>query len=80
MALDKDNILQQLAEIIAEETGIRPEDITPTKSFADDLDIDSLSIMTIFTLAEDAFGVEIPDDAVKDLATVQDAVDLIANA
>jgi acyl carrier protein len=80
MALDKNEVLTGLIEIIVDETGIDPAGIDPSKSFTDDLDIDSLSMMTIVTLAEDKFEVEIPDDAVKSLETVGDAVDFIAGA
>jgi acyl carrier protein len=80
VALDKNEVLEGLIEIIVDETGLDPAEISPDQSFTDDLDIDSLSMMTIVTLAEDKFGVEIPDDSVKNLGTVQDAVDFIANA
>ncbi|MDR2453885.1 MAG: acyl carrier protein [Bifidobacteriaceae bacterium] len=80
MALNPDEILEGLAEIVAEEGELDAAQVTPGKSFADDLLIDSLTMMTIVTLAEDKFEVEIPDAAVKDLATVQDAVDFIAAA
>jgi acyl carrier protein len=72
--------LAGLAEIVTEETGIPAEDVTPDKSFSDDLDIDSLSMMTILTIAEDKFSVRIPDETVKNLATVGDAVQFIVNA
>jgi acyl carrier protein len=80
MALNPSEVLDGLTEIIAEESGLDAADIEPGKSFADDLLVDSLTMMTIVTLAEDKFGVEIPDDEVKNLATVQDAVDFIAAA
>ncbi|MDR3202426.1 MAG: acyl carrier protein, partial [Bifidobacteriaceae bacterium] len=73
-------VLAGLAEIVTEETGIPAEDVTPDKSFSDDLDIDSLSMMTILTIAEDKFSVRIPDETVKNLATVGDAVQFIVNA
>ena len=44
------------------------------------LDIDSLSMMTIVTLAEEKFSVRIPDEEVKNLTTVGDAVSYIAGA
>ncbi|MDR3360366.1 MAG: acyl carrier protein [Bifidobacteriaceae bacterium] len=78
MAQDAQEVLDGLTEIVAEETGLEVAEIAADKSFSDDLGIDSLSMMTIVTLAEDKFGVEIPDEQVKDLATVQDAVDFIA--
>ena len=50
------------------------------KSFTDDLDIDSISMMTIVVNAEEKFDVKIPDEEVKNLQTVGDAVDFIVNA
>jgi len=78
--MDKQSILSGLAEIVNEETGLDPAVILPEKTFADDLDIDSLSMMTIVVNAEERFGVRIPDEDVKGLKTVQDAVDYIAEA
>ena len=71
-------ILTGLADIVNEETGLPTDDVTSEKSFTDDLDIDSLSMMTIVVNAEEKFGVRIPDDDVKDLKTVGDAVSYIA--
>ena len=48
----------------------RRDQVEPDKSFTDDLDIDSLSMMTIVVNAEEKFGVRIPDDEVKNLNTV----------
>ena len=48
------------------------------KSFTDDLDIDSLSMVEVVVAAEEKFGVKIPDDDVKNLKTVGDAVAYIA--
>ena len=54
--------------------------MTPEKTFVDDLDIDSLSMVEIAVAAQDKFGVEIPDDQLKDLKTVQDVVDYVRRA
>lgn len=80
MALSAQEVLAGLAEIINEETGLPVENVELDKSFTDDLDIDSLSMMTIVTLAEEKFEVRIPDEAVKDLVTVGDAVTFIEKA
>lgn len=74
----KDEILAGLAEIVNEETGLETEAVQLEKSFTEDLDIDSLSMMTIVVNAEDKFGVRIPDDEVKNLTHVKDAVSYIA--
>jgi acyl carrier protein len=80
MANTDQEILEGLAEIVAEETGLDTADVLLEKSFTDDLDIDSLSMMTIVTHAEDKFEVRIPDEEVKNLSTVGDAVSFIKGA
>jgi acyl carrier protein len=80
MALSEQEILSGLAEIINEETGLAADAVQLDKSFTDDLDIDSLSMMTIVVNAEEKFGVRIPDDDVKNLKAVGDAVSYIQSA
>jgi acyl carrier protein len=69
-----------LAEIVNEVAGIPAEDIQLDKSFTDDLDVDSLSMVEVVVAAEEKFGVKIPDDEVKNLKTVGDAVNYIVKA
>ena len=71
-------ILAGLGEIVEEIAGVPADEVTPNKSFVDDLDIDSLSMVEIAVAAQDKFGVEIPDDRLKDLTTVQDVVNYVA--
>jgi acyl carrier protein len=73
-------ILAGLGEIIEEITGVPASDVQPGKTFVDDLEIDSLSMVEILVAAEERFGVRIPDDTVRDLRTVQDAVTYIEKA
>jgi len=78
---DKDEVLAGLAEIVNEIAGIPVEDVELDKSFTDDLDVDSLSMVEVVVAAEERFGAKIPDDEVKNLKTVGDAVDfIVANA
>jgi acyl carrier protein len=76
----KEEILTGLAEIVNEETGLETETVQLDKSFTEDLDIDSISMMTIVVNAEEKFDVTIPDEEVKNLKTVEDAVNFIDNA
>ena len=76
----KEEILTGLAEIVNEETGLETEAVQLDKSFTEDLDIDSISMMTIVVNAEEKFDVTIPDEEVKNLKTVEDAVNFIDNA
>ncbi|GAA1384689.1 MULTISPECIES: acyl carrier protein [Kitasatospora] len=73
----KDEVLEGLAEIVNEIAGIPTEDVELDKSFTDDLDVDSLSMVEVVVAAEERFDVKIPDDEVKNLKTVGDAVDYI---
>ena len=80
MANTEAEVLAGLAEIVNEETGLAVDAVEPQKSFTDDLDIDSISMMTIVVEAESKFDVKIPDEEVKNLKTVGDAVDYIEKA
>ena len=77
MAATQDQIVVGLAEIVNEIAGIPVEDVELGKSFTDDLDVDSLSMVEVVVAAEEKFGVTIPDDEVKNLKTVGDTVAFI---
>ena len=77
MANSEQEILAGLAEIVSEETGLPTDSVLPEKSFTDDLDIDSLSMMTIVTLAEEKFDVRIPDDEIDTCTSVGEAMALL---
>lgn len=76
--LNEQEILEGLAEIVEEVAGVPVDEVTSEKSFVDDLDIDSLSMVEIAVQAEDRFGVKIPDDELANLKTVGDAVSYVS--
>lgn len=78
MQVTNEEILRGLAEIVNEVAGVETSEITPEKSFVDELDIDSLSMVEIAVQVEDRFGVKVPDDVLANLKTVGDAVDYVA--
>jgi acyl carrier protein len=80
MAMTEQQILEGLGEIIDEIAGVPADEVTPSKSFVDDLDIDSLSMVEIAVAAQDKFNVEIPDGELKNLKTVQDVIDYVQRA
>src|SRR5690242_10784927 len=77
VATTQEEIIAGIAEIIEEVTGIEPSEVTPEKSFVDDLDIDSLSMVEIAVQTEDKYGVKIPDEDLAGLRTVGDVVSYI---
>ena len=72
-----DTILQELAQILEEVADVKPEDVTPDKSFVDDLDVDSLSMVEVAMAVEEKFNAKIPDEELSELKTVGDAVTYI---
>ncbi|MDY6304631.1 MAG: acyl carrier protein [Oribacterium sp.] len=72
---------EKLKAIIAREiSSVKEEDIKPESRFIDDLGMDSLDVAQIVLSIEDEFGIEVPDDAIEHLETIQQAVDAIKQA
>jgi acyl carrier protein len=65
---------------VNEIAGVAEADIELEKSFVDDLDVDSLSMVEISMAAEEKFGISIPDSELKNLKTVADVVNFVKAA
>lgn len=68
---------EKIRKIIAEEMNLNVEDVKSESRFVEDLAADSLDVIQIVLKLEEEFDIEIPDDAVEQISTVQDAVDQI---
>ena len=75
-----EQIVSDLAVILNEVAGVDQSKVSADKSFLDDLEVDALSMVEVVMAAEDKFGVKIPDEEVKNLRTVGDAVAFIKKA
>jgi acyl carrier protein len=67
----------KVKEIIAKQLGVDPSEVTPEKSFVEDLGADSLDTVELVMAFEEAFGVEIPDEDAEKITKVQDAIEYI---
>jgi len=67
----------KVKSIIVEQLGVKPEEITPTASFIDDLGADSLDTVELVMALEEEFSVEIPDEDAEKLTTVGMAIKYI---
>ncbi|MEV6102240.1 meromycolate extension acyl carrier protein AcpM [Nocardia sp. NPDC051981] len=74
MATTQEEIVAGIAEIVEEVTGIEAAEVAIEKSFVEDLDIDSLSLVEIAVQLEDKYSVKVPDEDLASLRTVGDAV------
>ncbi|MFH1398196.1 MAG: acyl carrier protein [Candidatus Omnitrophota bacterium] len=68
---------EKVKSIIAEQLGVKPEEVTPTASFIDDLGADSLDTVELVMAFEEEFGIEIPDEDAEKITSVGDAVKYI---
>ena len=68
---------ERVKAIIAEQLGVKSEEVTPQASFVDDLGADSLDTVELVMALEEEFGIEIPDEDAEKMATVGDAIKYI---
>lgn len=73
----QEEIFAKVKKIVAEQLEIEPEKVTPEANFANDLNADSLDTVELVMALEEAFDVEIPDEAAEKITTVQAVVDYI---
>ena len=71
------SIEQRVKDIIVEQLGVNPEQVTPTASFIEDLGADSLDIVELVMAFEEEFSVEVPDEDAEKLQTVGDVIKYI---
>ncbi len=68
---------EKVKSIIAEQLGVKVEEIKPESSFVDDLGADSLDTVELVMALEEEFGIEIPDEDAEKMTTVGDALKYI---
>ena len=71
-------IFEKVQSILAEQLAIDPGEIKPTSNLRNDLKADSLDVVQLVMCVEEAFVIEVEDDAVNAIATVRDVVDYVA--
>ena len=71
------SIEQQVKAIVAEQKGVKEEEVTNDASFVDDLGADSLDTVELVMSLEEEFETEIPDEDAEKITTVQQAIDYI---
>jgi len=68
---------QRVKDIIVEQLGVKPEQVTPEAKFVEDLGADSLDTVELIMALEEEFGVEVPDEQAEKLLTVGDVTKYI---
>src|SRR5688500_4054942 len=71
------SIEEKVKDIIVEQLGVNPEQVTPSASFIEDLGADSLDTVELVMAFEEEFSVEVPDEDAEKLQAVGDVVKYI---
>jgi acyl carrier protein len=71
------DVADKVKEIIVEQLGVTPEQVTPEASFIEDLGADSLDTVELVMALEEEFDVQIPDEEAEKITTVQQAIDYV---
>lgn len=74
------SIEEKVKDIIVEQLGVNPEQVTPSASFIEDLGADSLDTVELVMELEEEFDINIPDDVAEKIQTVGQAIDHISKA
>ena len=74
------SIEERVKEIIVEQLGVEPEEVTEEASFINDLGADSLDTVELVMALEEEFDREIPDEEAEKLDTVKKAIDYIKSS
>ncbi|MBR3042350.1 acyl carrier protein [Lachnospiraceae bacterium] len=70
-------IFDKLVEIMMDHLSIQPQDVTMDTAFKDDLAVDSLDLYDLVMALEEEFNIEMPQDRVNDIETVEDLIKLL---
>jgi acyl carrier protein len=70
-------IEQRVKDIIVEQLGVKPDQVTPEAKFIEDLGADSLDTVELIMALEEEFGIEVPDEQAEKLTTVGDVIKYI---
>ena len=71
------SVEDQVRAIIAEQLGVKADEINNDASFVDDLGADSLDTVELVMALEEEFETEIPDEEAEKITTVQNAIDYV---
>lgn len=68
---------QRIKDIIVDQLGVNPDQVTPDAKFIEDLGADSLDTVELIMALEEEFGIEVPDEEAEKLQSVGDVVKYI---
>jgi acyl carrier protein len=76
--MNRSDALEALRTAAVDVLQVKPDQVTESASFAEDLEADSLDLVELVMSLEEAFGIEVPEDELEGIETVGQAYELVA--
>jgi len=71
------DVMAEVRRVVAEQLDVEPKDIQPESKLIDDLGVDSLGIVELVLHFEEVFELDVPDDDIERIVTIQDIVNYV---
>ena len=78
--MQREEVLDQLADVAAEVLGVEREQVTEDAKFKDDLNADSLDLVEFVMALEERFSISVPEDKLEGITTVGQAATLVTDS
>ncbi len=78
--MSENSIEEKVRDIIVEQLGVNPEQVTPEAKFIEDLGADSLDTVELVMAFEEEFSIEVPDEEAEKLQSVGDVIRYVEGA
>jgi acyl carrier protein len=77
--MSENSIEDRVKDIIVDQLGVSPDQVSPQAKFVEDLGADSLDTVELVMAFEEEFGIEVPDEDAEKLQSVADVISYITS-
>lgn len=78
--LNPQTIRSRVLQVVSDQLGIPPEELTPQSDLQKDLNAQKLEIADLLTTIENEFKISLPEEKIEEIQTVEDLINLVVDA